>query len=110
MTKTDYPPIPRIDECIDFIRHIRYISKFELLNGIWQVPLIKRPKEVPAFAMPDGLYQYLVILFRMKNASAIFQRMINSVIAVCYAFIDDMVVYSDTSDKQLKGFLCRLQT
>jgi len=114
VTKTDSFPIPRIDDCIDRIGHARYISKFDLLKGYWQVPLTERAKEVSAFATPDGLYQYCVMPFGMKNAPATFQRMINGVIAGlegCEAYIDDVVVYGDTWDqhiKQLKAFLSRL--
>ena len=51
----------------------------------------------------------------MKNAPATFQRMINTVISGlegCDAYIDDVIVYSDTWEqhvKQLKAFLCRLR-
>ena len=76
MTKTDSHPIPRIDNCIDRIGHTKYISKFDLLKGYWQVPLTERAKEVSAFVMPDCLYQNLVMPFGMKNAPATFQRMI----------------------------------
>ena len=38
-TKTDSYPIPRIDDCIDRIGHSKYVSKFDLLKGYWQVPL-----------------------------------------------------------------------
>ena len=46
--KTDSYPIPRIDDCIDRIGHSKYVSKFDLLKGYWQVPLTKGAKEVSA--------------------------------------------------------------
>ena len=110
VTKTDSFPILHIDYCIDRIGHARYVSKFDLLKGYWQVPLSERAKEISAFVTPDGLYQYLVMPFGMKNASATFQRMINTMISGlqgCDAYIDDVIVYSDAWDvhvKQLKAF------
>ena len=108
-------PIPQIDDCIDRIGHTRYISKFDLLKGYWQVPLTERAKDVSAFATPDGLYQYCVMPFGMKNAPATFQRMINGVIVGlegCEAYIDDVMVHSNTWDEhinQLKALLSRLK-
>lgn len=99
VTKSDSYPIPRIDDCIDRIGNAKYVSKFDLLKGYWQVPLTQRAREVSAFATPDGLYQYKVMPFGMKNAPATFQRMINTIIRdldYCYGYIDDLIVCSDS--------------
>ena len=100
-TKTDSFPIPRIDDCIDRIGKAKYVSKFDLLKGYWQIPLTPRAKEISAFATPRGLYQYTVMPFGMKNAPATFQRLVNSLISDldgCEAYIDDIVVYSEEWD------------
>ena len=55
VTKTDSFPIPRIDDCIDKVGNSKYVTKFDLLKGFWQVPLTDRAKQV-AFATPNGLY------------------------------------------------------
>ena len=105
VTKTDTFPIPRIDDCIDRVGNSRYVSKFDLLKGFWQVPLTERAKEVSAFVTPQGLYQYKVMPFGMKNSPATFQRLIHMVvkdIQGCDAYIDDLIVYSDTWDKHLQ--------
>ena len=56
VTKTDSFPVPRIDDCIDKVGNSKYVTKFDLLKGFWQVPLTDRGKEVSAFATPNGLY------------------------------------------------------
>ena len=104
-TKSDSYPIPRIDDCIDRIGAARFVSKFDLLKGYWQIPLSERAREVSAFATPDGLFQYRVMPFGLKNAPATFQRMINSLTADlvgCEAYIDDVVVYSETWEAHLQ--------
>ena len=66
--------------------------------------LTSRSKQVSAFVKPDGLYQYKVMPFGMKNAPKIFQRLISKVLAGldgCEAYIDDVVVYSDTWEQHL---------
>ena len=80
VTRCDSYPIPCVDNCIDRIGNANYVTKFDLLKGYWQVPLTARAKEVSAFITPDGLYQYKVMPFGMKNAPATFQRLINEVL------------------------------
>ena len=56
VTKTDSFPI---DDCIDKVGNSKYVTKFDLLKGFWQVPLIdkakKKKKIVSAFTTPNGL-------------------------------------------------------
>ena len=75
------------------------------IKGFWQVPLTDRAKEISAFVTPYGLYQYKVMPFGMKNSPASFQRLINKVIADlegCEAYIDDVIIYSDTWEEHLR--------
>ena len=44
-SETDSYRIPRIDDCIDKIGYAKFVSKFDLLEGYWQVPLTDRSKE-----------------------------------------------------------------
>ncbi|XP_065917657.1 uncharacterized protein [Dysidea avara] len=116
LTKPDSYPLPRIEDCIDRIGYSKYVSKFDMLKGYWQVPLSGRAKEMSAFVTPDGLFQYKVMPFGMRNAPATFQRFINQVTAEveggCEAYIDDVIIYSDNwSDhvKQLRTFFDKLK-
>ena len=54
-TKTDSFLIPRIDDCTDNIGKAKYVSKFDLMKGYWQVPLTDYTKEILTFVTPDGL-------------------------------------------------------
>ena len=105
VSKSDSFPIPRIDDCIDKLGDARFVSKFDLLKGYWQVPLTQRAKEITAFATPDNLYQYKVMPFGMKNSPATFQRMIHSVLQGligCEAYIDDVIIYSSTWEDHMR--------
>lgn len=104
VTKTDSYPLPRVDDCIDQIGSAKYVSKFDLLKGYWQVPLTDQAKEITAFVTPDGLYQFRVMPFGLKNAPSTFQRLMNRVISSvnrCVVYIDDVVVYSDSFSQHL---------
>ena len=70
VTKPDSFPLPRMDDCIDRLGSAVYVSKIDLLKGYWQIPLTERAKEISAFVTPDGLLQYTVMPFGMRNAPA----------------------------------------
>jgi len=91
--------MPRIEDCIDKIGQAKYVSKYDLLKGYWQVPLSERAMEISAFVTPDNLYQCKVMPFGMRNAPGTFQRLMNKVTASlksCAVYIDDVVVFSDS--------------
>ena len=103
--KTVSFPVPRMDDCTDNIGKAKYETKFDFLKGFWQIPLTDRAKEIAAFVTPDGLYQYKVMPFGMKNSPATFQRLINMIITGldnCKAYIDDAIIYSEEWDQQTK--------
>ena len=107
VTKTDSHPVPRVDDCIDQIGHAKYVSKFDMLKGYWQVPLTEeRANEIAAFVTHDGLYQFRVMAFGMKNAPSIFTRLMNKVIGYlpnCVVYIDYVVLYHDTFSEHVQG-------
>ena len=100
-----------MDDCIDKIDHAKYVS---LLKGYWQLPLTKRTQELSAFVTLDGLLQYCVMPFGMKNVPATFQQMMYNVILGmegCDAYINDLVLYSGSWEDHiqlLRQFLSRL--
>ncbi len=99
LTMPDCFPLPRIDDCVDREGSAQFVSKFDLLKGYWQVPLTSRAKELSAFITPDSFLQYTVMPFRVRNAPATFQRLVNRVLSGlsgCEAYLDDVVLYSSS--------------
>ncbi len=97
VTIPDCFPLPRMEDCIDNLGSARYVSKFDLLKGYWQVPLTSRASDISAFVTPDNFLQYSVMAFGMRNVPATFQRLINIVLSGvpnCNAYLDDLIVYS----------------
>lgn len=105
VTKPDSFPLPRMDDCIDQVGSAKFVTKFDLLKGYWQVPLSARAQEVSAFVTPSGLYSYRVMPFGLRNAPVTFQRLMNRVVSGlegCSVYLDDLVIYSDTWHAHLK--------
>ena len=51
VAKSDSYVIPRVDDYIDQMGQLQYITKFDLLKGYWQVPLTDKAKEISAHHM-----------------------------------------------------------
>lgn len=104
LTKSDSYPLPRMEDCIDRVGSAKFVSKFDLLKGYWQVPLSARAREISAFVTPFGLFEYTVMSFGLRNAPATFQRLMNEVISGlegCAVYLDDVVIFSDTWEEHV---------
>lgn len=106
LTKTDSFPIPHVESMIDQVGYSSNISKIDVFKGYWQVPLTDRAKEISAMVTPQGLFQYKVMAFGLKNAPATFQRLMNTVTASipnCSSYIDDIILYHCSWKEHLQG-------
>lgn len=65
---------------VDRVGSAKYVTKLDLLKGYWQVPLT-RASEISTFATPDHFLQYTIMPFGLKNAPAIFQQLVNTVLS-----------------------------
>lgn len=74
VTKPDFFPLPRMEDCVDQVGYAKFVSKFDLLEGYWQVPLSPRAQEISALRTHTGLYSYKVMPFGLRNAPATSQR------------------------------------
>ena len=93
VTKTDTFPIPRIDDCIDNIGHAKYVTKFDLLKGFWQIPYIDSSKEILEFVTTERQFRN-----KLKALKCCLVRLVNSLIFGldgCKAYIDDAIIYSE---------------
>lgn len=97
MTVPDCFPLPRMEDCTDNLGSACFVTKLDLMQGYWQEPLMPQASDISAFVTPDHLMQYKVTAFGLCNASATFQKLVNTVLAGvpnCNTYLDDLVVYS----------------
>ena len=104
LTKSDNFPIPQIDDCVDKIGNAKYVSKFDLLKGFWQIPLSKRCQR--DFSICHTTWIIPIQSDAIWNAKfpCHLQRLINKIISQidgCEGYIDDVIIYSDTWEEHL---------
>jgi hypothetical protein len=92
-------PLPYINILFNQLVGAQLFSKVDLRSGYHQIKI--RDKDIPkiAFSMRYGLYEYLVMSFRLTNALAHFVYLMNLVFMpkldmFVMVFIDDILVYS----------------
>jgi hypothetical protein len=100
-------PLPRIDILFDQLIGVRVFSKIDLRSGYHQIHI--RPEDIPktTFTTRYGLFEYLVMSFRLTNAPAHFTYLMNSVFMpkldkFVVVFTDDILIYSKHEEEHVK--------
>ena len=104
VTRKDAFPLPRIEDCIEAIGNSKYVSKIDCLKGFWQIPLTPRARDVSCFATLGRTYTFKVMPPGFVGVSATFQKLMSDLTSGldnCVAYLDDIVVYSDTWPEHL---------
>jgi hypothetical protein len=99
--------LPQINILFDQLTRAWVFSKIDLRSGYHQIRI--RPKDIPktAFTTWYGLFEYLVMSFRLTNAPAHFTYLMNSVFMpeldkFVVVFIDYILIYSKNEEEHAK--------
>ncbi len=74
-TQTDAHPLLRIEDILLNQGKFKIWSVLDIKDGYHQVPLKKEDRHITCFSTPRGTLQWTVLAMGLKNAGAIFQRM-----------------------------------
>ena len=83
-----------------------HISKLDLSKGYYQIKM--RESDIPktAFICHRGKYEFLRMPFGVKNAPAVFQELMQSLLnpykSFSTAYMDDVVIFSDNWQDHLR--------
>jgi hypothetical protein len=96
-------PLLCIDTLFDQLVGAQVFSKINLCSGYHQIRIHDEDILKTAFSMRYGLYEYLVMSFGLTNAPTHFMYLMNSVFMpeldkFVIVFIDDILVYSNSTD------------
>ena len=69
--------LPRIDQLVDSTAGHKLLSFMDAFSGYNQIRMDEADQEKTSFVTSQGLFCYEVMLFGLKNARAIYQRLVN---------------------------------
>ncbi|CAN6723875.1 unnamed protein product [Malus baccata var. baccata] len=107
-TPKDEYPMPMANMSIDAVAKHKVLSFIDGNAGYNQIKMAQEDINKKSFRCPDhvGAYEYLVMPFGLKNASATYQRAMNIIFHDLIGhnmemYIDDIVVKSKTEEQHL---------
>ncbi|XP_076454791.1 uncharacterized protein LOC143289631 [Babylonia areolata] len=107
VTVFDAEPLPDVEHLFSSLGKARYFSKWDLSKGYWQIPVREDIRPMTAFTIPSGQFQFTVMPFGLKNAAAVFSRMMRALLDPIgmkdvHNFMDDMIA-SETWEEHLSA-------
>ncbi|CAB5185100.1 unnamed protein product [Rhizophagus irregularis] len=107
VTKSDAYPLPRIDELLEKYRTARWFTSLDLAAGYHQVEMTEEDKEKTAFICSQGLFEYNVMPFGLKNAPGTFQRLMDEILKeyigeFVVVYLDDIMIYSKNFEEHIE--------
>src|SRR5258708_6033188 len=99
--KNSYP-LPLVSDVLTRLHDAEWFTTLDLHWGFNNVHLKEGDKWKAAFSMNQGLFELLIMFFRLCNSPATFQTMMNNILhpfidhneAICY--MDDILIYSSS--------------
>lgn len=114
-TKPDRYSVPNIRDFAPALRGKKVFSKIDLVRAYIQISVAEADIQKTAITTPFGLSEFPFMSFGLRNAAQTFQRFVDEKLRVldfCYAYIDDVLVASDSKERHhshLKQLFKRLQ-
>lgn len=101
-------PFPRIDDLIVDVGDCKCFTALDVNSAFWSIPIRQKDRRKTAFITQKGHWQWKVLPFGYKNAPAIFQRRLASIvrkhglISFCTNYIDDLLIFSKSYNEHLQ--------
>jgi hypothetical protein len=91
--------LPLISELLNRLGHAKVFSKLNLRNAYHRLRIKEGDEWKTAFKTRYGLFEYMVMLFSLVNASATFQAYIHKALghlvdSICIVYPNDILIYS----------------
>jgi len=107
VTVRDVYPLPRKDDCIDFLGDAKVFSTLACNSGYWEIPVADDDRDRTTFVCHKGAYRYFRLPFGLSNAPATFQRAIDMILGGlkwkrCLVYLDDIMGFSQSAGEHVE--------
>lgn len=99
-------PLPCQEDILQSLEGCQYLSTLDALSGFTQLTVKESDREKLAFRTHRGLFQFTRMPFGFRNGPAVFQRVMQEVLApylwiFALVYIDDIVIFSKTFEEHV---------
>ena len=108
--KDHHYPLPSPEEIFTKLNGGRYFSKIDLSEAYLQIPTDDESSKLLCISTYRGLFKYQRLPFGVKTAPAVFQQIMDTMLAgldFATAYLDDILVKSNTIEEH-KSFLKKI--
>ena len=105
ITRTYIWPMPRAEDIFAKLGKAKFFTTLDLRAGYHHIALTKDSIKKTGFCIDFGKYEYLKVPFGLAQAPAYFQNLMNKVLSglsFAIAYLDDIIIFSETPEEHLK--------
>jgi hypothetical protein len=105
ITRKNRYPLPLIDDLIHRLKDARYFTKLDVRWGYNNVRICEGDEWKAAFCTNRGLFEPLVMYFRLTNSPVTFQMMMNEIFqdliteGVVSVYLDDILIFTNSLEE-----------
>ncbi len=106
-TRRDSFPMPLVDDVISQLGKSAWFIALDLQSGFWQIKMAPEDRGKTALITKNGLYDWTVMPFGLKNATSTFTRTMYEVFkdlgdSFLKVFVDDLNIHSESWEDHLQ--------
>jgi len=103
LCQSDKYPVSTIEELIGQMSGAKYFTTLDLLNGVWQQPVLEAHKERISMTITMfGQFLWEVMPMGLTHSPAQFQRAMAELarhLPFCSCYVDDLIIWSTTMEE-----------